>query len=436
MKSKKRIHPSIVVGCLLLLFSALVGARYATAEEDDAELLRPDANWSDAQHVSTTSGNGAFVPVLKVSSTRRVMIMYNHETAEGVENPFYAQSTDGGDTWSTPAPVHSSNTGARQVAFDFAGNTAHAVWRTGTSETSDSVRHAREGQWTANGSNLIVDTGQRVFDPEIAAGPDGVLHVVWTQTEPNPEDDKLYHSHSRNGGETWSEPQALTTGQYRASAPDIAVDQNGDVHVVWEERVPNVTPPPIFNYIVNYIKGNLTASGINWQQTQELAGTSEGPGVPLKPAIVAQGNDLHVGFSRRLEDNEQYPYYIGYSPGNGWDNQATNTSPGNPVDVNTTTPFYLVSTVAACSGTIYLYYHGAVDPNPREQVLGASSEGSWSQRVVVTDPDNRSIYPSIDCRSGTLHLAYAVIISTVDTNHQIYYLRASPTVYLPVIYSQ
>lgn len=421
---------SIALACLLALFSAAVWGRYVAAQEaeeaqgdEEAELLRPEANWSTAQRVSTTSDvNGAFVPAIRASSTERLMIMYNYETDGGAENPFYTQSVDGGDTWSAPAPVHASDTSAVQVAFDFSGNTAHAVWR-----TADSVWHAREDQWATNGSTLIVDADEIVFDPEIAAAPGGVLHVIWTQ-----QDHKLYYAISRNGGDTWSSPQELTTGQNRANVPDIAVDQNGDAHVVWEERIFDGSP---WRYEIRYRKGTVTPSAVNWDSYLVLA-TSLGQeelGEPRQPAIATDGGDLHVGFSRRLESDEQYPYYIGYTPTNGWDAESTNTSPGNPVEVNTNTPFYLVSTVAGCSNGVHLYYHGAVDPNPREQVLGTTHEGSWSPRAVVTDPGERSINPSMVCTGATAHLVYALIL-TVNDNHQIYYTRLSPTIFMPTVH--
>lgn len=429
---------SVVLGCLLVLFSMALWGGYAAAAQDEAqdeaqaeeqpegaELLRPSANWSEALHVSTTATNGAFVPVIKASSTGRLMIMYNHERNSGVENPFFSQSTDNGDTWSTPAAVHSSNTSARQVAFDFAGNTAHAIWR-----TSDSIRHAREGQWASNGSNLVADAGEFVFEPEIAAAPGGVIHAVWTQ-----QNDRLYYSISRNGGDTWSQPpQALTSGQNRANVPDVAVDQNGDVHVVWEERIFDGSP---WRYEIRYRKGNVTNSDVNWAAYQVLATSPDPnqPGEPRQPVIASEGNDLHVAFSRRLDSDEQYPYYIGYSAANGWDDRPTNTSPDNPVEVNTNTPFYLVSTVAGCSNGVQLYYHGAIDPNPREQILGASYKGEWSERVIVTAPDTRSINPSMVCTGATVHLAYSLIF-TVNQDHQIYYVRRSPTVYLPSIHNR
>jgi len=423
----KGVRLSIVTGSLLLLLSVALWGRYAAAAQDDAQpeeadLLRPMANWSEALHVSTTSDNGAFVPVIRASSTGRLMIMYNHATVDSVENPFYSQSSDGGDTWSTPAPVHSSDTNARQVAFDFAGNTAHAIWR-----TSDSIWHAREDQWPANGSSRIVDAGEFVFEPDIASGPDGVLHAVWTQ-----QDDKLYHSFSRSNGDDWSDPQALTTGQNRANVPDITVDENGDAHVVWEERIFDGSP---WRYEVRYRKGNISATDVSWDSYLVLATSPDPnqPGEPRQPAIAASGSDLHVSFSRRLESDEQYPYYIGYSATDGWDDRSTNTSPGKPVEVNTNTPFYLVSTVAGCDGGVHLYYHGAVDPNPREQVLGASFKGAWSERVIVTVPDARSINPSMVCTGATVHMAFSRIF-TVNDNHQIFYIRRSPTIYLPSIH--
>lgn len=423
MSRTRGIQLSILFGCLLALVGAALWGRGATAEEDDAEeLLQPSANWSEALHVSTTSDNGAFVPVIRTSSTGRLMIMYNHETVNrGPENPYYTQSTDGGDTWSPPDSVHTSDADAIQVAFDFSGDTAHAVWR-----TSQTLRYARENQWAANQSTLIVDAEELVFDPEIVAGPGGLLFIVWTE-----QDQKLYYALSRNGGDTWGSPVALTTGQNRAAVPDITVDQNGDAHVIWEERIFDGSS---FRYEIRYRKGNVTPSAVNWDPYLVLASSTDQnqPGDPRQPTIAAGGNDLHVAFSRRLESDEQFPYYLGYSPANGWDTQPINTSPNDPVEVNTNTPFYLVSSLDDCGSTVQLYYHGAIDPNPREQVLGASLKGNWSSRVVVTNPDERAINPSMVCTGATVHLVYSLILN-VNDNHQIWYTRRTPTVYMPVV---
>ncbi len=91
----------------------------------------------------------------------------------------FRQSTDGGTTWSNPAPIQNDDTNLREVnlAFD-ANNKAHAVWR-----TTNQIWHAREDEWPASiNSNLVVSaTGELVRSPDIAIAPDNTLHVVWAQ---------------------------------------------------------------------------------------------------------------------------------------------------------------------------------------------------------------------------------------------------------------
>lgn len=73
-----------------------------------------------------------------------------------------------------------------------------------------------------------------VDNPAIAVDALGNIHVTWTrggwQDRMLPRG--IYYAHSRDGGETWSDPTALAEGTYEASR--LAMVQ-GQIHVVWSD---------------------------------------------------------------------------------------------------------------------------------------------------------------------------------------------------------
>lgn len=375
--------------------------------------------WGSGQHISTSSGFGAFIPVIDADSNGRIMIMYNHNTGTGIENPLFRESVDGGFNWSPPAPVATTNQNSQEIDFDFNQNdVAHAVWR-----TQNQVLHARESQWP-NGSNTIVSGSDRVFSPDIAIGADNSLHVVWSQ-----EDNKIYYSRSQNGGSSWTTPAALSGATNKSDNPAVAVDQSNNVHVVWEERIFDPTIPG-FRFQINYKKGTVSGSSVTWSGSPTKVSGSVAEA--RLPDVLAEGNKIHVAFARRESNEEQYAYYSSFVPGSGWNN-AQDTTLGNPVSMNTNVPFVLDVTLAACNNSVYLYYHGAVGVNAKEQILGADSNSNWSPLDVVTDGQERTIRPTLVCSDGWLHLAFDQVV-VPDTNHQIYYLRGvGNTIFLPMV---
>jgi hypothetical protein len=67
---------------------------------------------------------------------------------------------------------------------------------------------------------------------DLVAGPDGVLHVVWTDYE-----GPLWHCRSIDGGMRFSEPRELSRGSgaplRAARAPSISIGPRGTIYVAW-----------------------------------------------------------------------------------------------------------------------------------------------------------------------------------------------------------
>ncbi len=87
--------------------------------------------------------------------------------------------------------------------------------------------------------------GFTVGDVRMAIGADGVLHLVWgSYRMPGayPEH-AVYYQRSTDGGVTWSAPydpdplppdvEADLTSNYKNKMPNVAVGEQGDVHITW-----------------------------------------------------------------------------------------------------------------------------------------------------------------------------------------------------------
>lgn len=371
--------------------------------------------WGDPQLTSTTAYNGAFIPVLKAASDGRLMIAYNQDTVSGelsVENPYFRESSDGGRTWSQPAAIRESGLNLSQVALDFdPQDRAHAVWR-----TDKELWHAREDQWPF-AANPITSTAGLVRDPDFTIDLDGVIHVAWAQY-----DYRIYYARSEDDGNTWSAGTALSSSGNWPESPAIAVDDAGNVHVVWDERIyyDCIPLPCSKRYDVLYTTGVSESLGINWSGSPSVISSDVENAV--QPDIVAQGDQIHVAFARRdgtEPDVDQYAYYTSHDTESGWSEPIDITHV--PVTVHSNLPLYLDPVLVPCDDALYVYYHGAFSSAENETIMSTVNADGWDQSYSIDVGNARSIRPSAVCLGGKIHLVYEKVIWP-NFDHQIYYL--------------
>lgn len=369
-----------------------------------------NVDWETPVHLSP-GADGAFLPVLRAAPNGRLMVAFNRIRTQNTQNPYFTASGNNGLSWSTPAQIRKSPSDLRQVTLAFDNSsTAHAVWR-----SPSGLEHAAEPDWP-DAANTVLNTTDVVLDPELDIGPDGVLHLVWAQGAPG-DPHNIYHAYSTNDGQTWSTPTALATTTEHSSVPVVAVDDSNNVHAVWEQWIVDLDVEGYLRYEIYYKKGTKSGSSYSWNATPTVVSA------PLlkaqRPDLLADGNELHVTFSRQASNVEQYPFYTRFRPGPGW-SVPQEVSDGKPLSVNTNSPFYLISTMDACGGNLYVSYHGAEETNAKEQIWGSTSANAWSYTDVVTESGLRSINPSMVCAGATLHVVYERVLIALE-NHQIYY---------------
>lgn len=71
--------------------------------------------------------------------------------------------------------------------------------------------------------------------PRLAVGVEGTIHVVWVRAAlfGGGLAQGIYYAHSRDGGETWSEPLEVAEGAF--AWPQVTVSGVGQVHLLWNE---------------------------------------------------------------------------------------------------------------------------------------------------------------------------------------------------------
>jgi hypothetical protein len=319
--------------------------------------------------------------------------------------------------------VRSSSQQLLQATFVYHNNAAHALWR-----TDGGIFHALEDQWPSE-ENTIRSETDRVFQPDVASGKDDTVHVVWAEGE---NLQNIYHAYSTNNGATWTISPAVATLNDQSQTPAIAVDDSGNVHIVWEELLLVGNPPTIRNE-VHYRKGTKSGASYDWGNVTILSSAFSNA---RRPAITTDADTVHVAFSSDVQvglNVAQIPYYQSYSDG-VW-SAAVDVSNGTPVFVNTASPFFLVPALATCEGAVFYFYHGAETSNGKERILGVrrpNFDSQWNSVEIVTDGVTRAVNPSIACEGSRLHLAFEEILID-DSAHRIHYTYSRFRVNLPMV---
>ena len=415
---------------LLLAAAVIIGLIGSTAlrlaaETDTTVMNASSSSWVNPTLVSGPSTFGAFTPTLEVAPNGNMMLMYSQRISSQspATNPYYRILPAGSSQWSALQPVQSSpGESLGQVSFAFnSASVAHAVWR-----TNNAIFHARQDQWP-DSHNIVNSRGWNVYDPSIAIGPDNVVHIVWRETDPAfPSDlDNVYHSYSTNNGAAWSAPTPVASNLNISTSPSIAIDVNGNAHVAWEERLSNPT-----RYQIWYKRGAKDGGSYTWDAAALTL--SDALTTARQPKLLAEGNVIHLSYTNRISNDEQYAYYRQRASNGSWGTPIDVTQ-NNPVSVNSAAPFYLLSDMAVCNDSLVMFYNGNPTIGAREQIYAHryTAETGWSARETITPGIERTVRPSVACRNNVLQVVYEVVVTV--QNHQIYHMFAQDMIFLPVI---
>ncbi len=201
--------------------------------------------WSRATVILSSPEGGARDPTLALSGE------YLHALWSGGPNGriWYSRAfvrdayASGG--WSEPRTLSDSDTLA---AVDVAGRPSavaaagslHAVYAVPVNEGRGIFYTASDDGGETWGPPVAVfdaaaEGWATVDDPQLAVDLQGGLHVVWIRPALSADEPSqgVYYAWSRDGGETWSDPLSVAEGAY--AWPQVSVNGLNQVHLLWQD---------------------------------------------------------------------------------------------------------------------------------------------------------------------------------------------------------
>ncbi|HKZ48623.1 MAG TPA: sialidase family protein [Thermoplasmata archaeon] len=210
------------------------------------------AGWSAPARVDDLSNTSlANFPDIAARGAQ-VYVTWEDDRNDADKSDVFFDLSGDGITWGPDRKVSDDVGGPRRVRPSIAvapnGTTYVAYAVAGTTGDSTSVRlvasHSGGATWTP--SVAVSEPGPNSRgDPRIAVAPDGKVYVAWRDgragtynTPGGPVDDtKVYLANSTDGGLTFGTNVRVNTAvaQRQQTTPDIAIDANGTVFVVWAD---------------------------------------------------------------------------------------------------------------------------------------------------------------------------------------------------------
>ena len=178
-------------------------------------------------------------PVLTVGPDNQLHLAWADKRT-GTWAVYYARSTDGGASFSTPIPVVSDEMGTARGHPALAmgpGGRVHVAWEERWNGNWD-IYCARSDDGETFSSPVQVNddaTGTDQARPALAVGSDGSIFLAWQDSRDGDWD--IYTAHSTDGGTSFG-ANARVNDETRSQQEDpvIGVDGQGRVHVAWADK--------------------------------------------------------------------------------------------------------------------------------------------------------------------------------------------------------
>ncbi|MCK4266827.1 MAG: Ig-like domain-containing protein [Thermoplasmata archaeon] len=313
------------------------------------------------------AANNAGGASIAIESSGKIHIIWTDRRDDINGDVFYANSTDWGRTFSTNLKVNDDATGKMQsvwgIAVDSTGK-IHVVWEDWRNNNGDVYyANSTDGGITFNKNVKVNDDGTgttRQGEPKIAVDNTGKIHVAWLDTRNGNGD--IYYSNSTDGGITFNKDVMVNSyGLKDQGYPDIAVDSDGKIHVVWDDtrNDPGGIPPKLDIYYANSTDGGITFNG-------DVMVNDGPPGsVPRDAPFVAidDNNKIHVVWGDARNGN----YDIYYA--NSTDGGITFSSDRRINDDSTNTAQVWGKIAANGSKICIVWYDFRNDPDPFDGIF-------------------------------------------------------------------
>ena len=338
------------------------------------------------KNVSNNSGD-SYDPAIAVDSSGNINVVWEDDAA-GNDEVYFSRSQDGGSTWSAVINLSSTSDDSDDscIAIDSSGNISVA-WEEGGFPDEIFFRCSQDNgaSWSAavNISNTSGDSG----DPAIAVDSSGNINVVWEDDDPGNDD--TYFARSEDNGSTWSQVKNVSNSGDNSRDPDIAVDNSGNINVVWRQSTPADNE-------VYYSRS--TDNGATWVQGKNVSNNAADSWDPAI-AVDSSGN-INVVWDELTPGN--WDIYLSRSSNNGagW-SAAVNIS-------NNSGDSEYPAIAVDSAGNLNVVWHD--DTSGHEDIYFSRSidDGStWTAFLNISNTAGDSYNPSIGVDStGNINIVW------------------------------
>ncbi len=163
---------------------------------------------------------------------RDLLVVYNTYTAARESLAMHLRSTDGGRSWSQPAPIGERNTRTRAAAVVLTNGTLLLPYYVAPGNGALAARSSDNGRsWT---TVPVPDAPDFVGDEWdlLEAAPDRLVGILRNNAPKS--DGFFWQTESRDGGRHWSIPRKTNVQSRRATAP---------AQIAWHNRTPILLYP-------------------------------------------------------------------------------------------------------------------------------------------------------------------------------------------------
>ncbi|UCG70651.1 MAG: exo-alpha-sialidase [Thermoplasmata archaeon] len=406
---------------ILLMFIVVVLLVYTASP-----YIKGDSPFSSNVEVSDDPGSSSQnEPSLGVAPSGDLYVAWE-DHRNGDWDIFFANSTDGGATWSsTDVMINTNTTNDQRLPSLAVGSNGviYVVWQDARNGSDLDIFFSRSSDggatWLDPEIRVNIDTsGLTQSKPDIAVDSNNDIYVVWQDFRSSDYD--IYFAMSSDGGVSWTDPavkvnaDTSTTSQFD---PTIAVDTTGTIYVAWEDE--NETT---FDYDIYFAKS--TDDGATWTDPSVKVYADSTSKEQADPSIAVDSSQtIYIAWEDLRNDNSDIFFAKSTDGGATWtdSNERVNKDVGTK---NQNNPDVAVDS----NGYIYLAWEDYRDDH--NDIYFANSfdgGGTWTDPNMRVNNDPGSTdqeAPSIAVDSGGT--AYVAWGDYRTNNYDIYFAYLEP----------
>ena len=191
---------------------------------------RSAAGVLSAVQTLSDAGQGAFSPQVAVDASGDAIFAWGR--SDGANDRVQARARSAAGALSAVQTLSSGgrNAAEPQVAVDTDGDAVFA-WRRFDGASNRVQARARSAAGALSAVQTVSDAGQFAIDPQVAVDADGDAVFAWRRSDG--ANDRV-QARARSAAGALSAVQDLSAAGLNASAPQVAVDADGDAVFAWE----------------------------------------------------------------------------------------------------------------------------------------------------------------------------------------------------------